>query len=192
MISQVNSYSLNRNDSITTALVIVDIQNFYFPGEGPGLVNAEKAGLNAKEVLAIFRQFNKPVIHVRHKATKGFDIHNYVKPLQDEKVITKEEVNSFLNTDLYDYLKSKNIKRLIIIGMQTHMCVEATVRAAHDLGFECIIIQDACATRDIKFRDKTINAAEVHYSTLSTIQNGGYGKVIDFDEFRIDPEKYFY
>ena len=69
-------YSLNaqqKSDTIKTALLIVDIQNFYFPGEGPGLVNAEQASLNAKEVLQVFRDKNELVIHIRHKVSKGFD-----------------------------------------------------------------------------------------------------------------------
>jgi nicotinamidase-related amidase len=192
LVFKLNSFGISINDSTSTALLLIDIQNFYFPGDGPGLFNAEQAGLNAKEVLGIFRQKKQMVVHVQHKAKKEFEIHNNVKPLPDEKVITKEEVNSFSNTDLFNYLKSNNIKRLVIIGMQTHMCVEAAVRAGFDLGFECIIIEDACATRDLKFKDKTINAVDVHLSTLTTFTNGGYGKVIDLEEFLSNPDKYIF
>jgi len=187
-------YSANsqqiENGTIKTALMIVDIQNFYFPGEGPGLVNAESASLNAKEILEIFREKNQLVVHVRHKSDKGFAIHKNVEPLSDEKVITKEEVNSFQNTDLLEYLKTNNISRLVIIGMQTHMCLEAAVRAANDLGFECIVIHDACATRDLKFNDKIVKAEDVHISTLATLAGGGYGKVIDLKTFKEDTDKY--
>jgi len=187
-------YSANsqqiENGTIKTALMIVDIQNFYFPGEGPGLVNAESASLNAKEILEIFREKNQLVVHVRHKSDKGFAIHKNVEPLSDEKVITKEKVNSFQNTDLLEYLKTNNISRLVIIGMQTHMCLEAAVRAANDLGFECIVIHDACATRDLKFNDKIVKAEDVHISTLATLAGGGYGKVIDLKTFKEDTDKY--
>jgi nicotinamidase-related amidase len=173
-----------------TALLIVDIQNFYFPGDGPGLVNAEAASLNAREILEIFREKNQLIVHVRHKSDKGFEIHKNVEPLSDEKVITKEEVNSFQNTDLLEYLKSNNISRLVIIGMQTQMCLEAAVRAAHDFGFECIVIHDACATRDLKFNDKIVKAEDVQVSTLATIAGGGYGKVIDLKTFKENTDKY--
>ncbi len=176
--------------NIKTALLIVDIQNFYFPGDGPGLVNAEAASLNAREILEIFREKNQLIVHVRHKSDKGFEIHKNVEPLSDEKVITKEEVNSFQNTDLLEYLKSNNISRLVIIGMQTQMCLEAAVRAAHDFGFECIVIHDACATRDLKFNDKIVKAEDVQVSTLATIAGGGYGKVIDLKTFKENTDKY--
>ena len=187
-------YSANarqkEKDNIKTALLIVDIQNFYFPGDGPGLVNAETASLKAKEILEIFREKNQLVVHVRHKSDKGFEIHKNVEPLSGEKVITKEEVNSFQNTDLLEYLKSNKISRIVIIGMQTQMCLEAAVRAAHDFGFECIVVHEACATRDLKFNDKIVKAEDVHASTLATIAGGGYGKVIDLKTFKENTDKY--
>ena len=108
LIFQYSAISQQKaDDSIKTALLIVDIQNFYFPGDGPGLVNAEQASLNAKEILKIFREKNQLVVHVRHKSDKGFDIHKNVEPVSNEKVITKEEVNSFQKTDLLEYLKKQ-------------------------------------------------------------------------------------
>jgi nicotinamidase-related amidase len=189
-------YSANSrqkaDDNIKTALLIVDIQNFYFPGDGPGLVNAEPASLNAKEILEIFRDKNQLVVHIRHKADKGFEIHKNVEPVSNEKVITKEEVNSFQKTDLLDYLKNNNINRLVIIGMQTQMCVEAAIRAGHDFGFECIVIRDACATRDVKFNGKIVKAEDVQTSTLAEITDGGYGKVIDLKTFKENIDKYLH
>lgn len=178
-------------DSLKTALLIVDIQEFYFPSdERPGLVNVKEASLKAKEVLEIFRDKDAPVIHVRHKASKGFEIHENVKPIAGEKVITKQEVNSFLGTDLLSYLQDNKINRLVIMGMQSNMCLEAAVRAAHDYGFECILIQDACAARDLKFGNKTVKAADVHAAALATLAGGGYAKVIDSKDFEEKPEKF--
>lgn len=180
-----------QNDTRTRpALLIIDIQQFYFPsGENPGLVNAQVASMKAKEVLSIFRDNRQTVVHVKHLASKGSDIHENVSPLSNEKVITKEEVNCFNGTDLYDYLKKEQITRLVIIGMQTHMCLEAAVRAAYDLGFECVVVEDACATKDLRFGDKIARAEDVHLSTLATIQNGGYGQVINLENFKQNTEK---
>lgn len=175
-----------------TALIIIDIQNFYFPGDGAGLVNAEPASLVAKEILQIFRDKKQLVIHVRHKSDKGFEIHKNVEPLLNEKVITKEEINSFLRTDLLEYLRSNDINRLVIIGMQTQMCVEAATRAGHDFGFECIVVEDACATKDLKFGDKVVKAEDVQTSTLATITGGGYGKVINLKAFKENLDKYLF
>jgi len=190
LVVQFSANSQQKMDNIKTALLIVDIQNFYFPGNGPGLVNAIPASLNAREILEIFREKNQLVVHIRHKADKGFEIHENVVPLSHEKVITKEEINSFQGTGLREYLESNNINRLIIIGMQTQMCVEAAIRAGHDFGFECIVIQDACATRDVTFKDKTVKAEEVQTSILATITDGGYGKVIDLVTFKENTTRY--
>jgi len=173
-----------KTDNVKTALLIIDIQNFYFPGDGPGLVNAEAASLAAKQVLQIFREKNLLVVHVRHKSAKGFEIHKNVAPLSSEKVITKEAVNSFQGTDLLEYLRSNNVNRLVIIGMQTQMCLEAGVRAAKDFGFECLVIQDACATRDLKFGDKTVKAEDVQTAVFATLSDGRYAKVISLEELK--------
>lgn len=179
------------SDKIKTALLIIDIQDFYFPGKGPGLVNAEQAGLNAGEILKIFRDKNQLVIHVRHKSSHDMEIRKDVTPIPGEKVITKEDVNSFLKTDLLEYLQKNRVTRLILIGMQTHLCLEAATRAAYDYGFECIVVGDACATKDLKYGDKTVKAEDVQTCTLATIDNI-YGKVIDLKAFREDPDKYLF
>jgi nicotinamidase-related amidase len=189
-ISQFSAHCQQIGDSIKTALLIVDIQDFYFPGDGPGLVNAEQACLQAKEILQIFREKQQLVVHVRHKSNKGFEIHKNVEPLPTEKVITKTEVNSFKGTDLQEYLLSNKINRLVIIGMQTQMCLEAAVRAGHDFGFDCIVISDACATRDVKYNDRVVKANDVQTAVLATLTDGGYAKVIDLETFKKNIDKY--
>lgn len=181
-----------KTNPVKSALLIVDIQNFYFPGEGPGLFRVNEASLVAKEVLKIFRDQQQLVVHVRHQAKKGFEIHANVAPLPDEKVITKQEVNSFYKTDLLEYLKLNEVNQLVIIGMQTHMCLEGAVRAAHDFGFECIVVEDACATRDMKFGDKTVKAEDVQTTVLATLSVGGYAKVINLKDFKEKSNQYLY
>lgn len=165
-----------------TALLIIDVQDFYFPGGSLPLVNPETAGLNAKKILKKFREEKLTVVHVRHNAKSGAGIHASVKPITGEKVISKDYVNSFRDTDLLEYLNKHQVKRLVICGMQTHMCVEAAVRAASDFGFKCLLVHDACATRALKFQDKTIQAEDVHYSTLSALSRT-YADVIDTKTF---------
>ncbi len=152
-------------------LLLIDIQDFYFPGGKSALVEPEKAAANAALLLTNFRDNKETIIFVRHNYEPGGKINDLVRPLPGEKIISKDEVNSFLHTDLQDYLQSKNIDTLVICGMQTHMCVEAATRAASDLGYKCILIGDACATKDLRFGDKTIKASDVHYSTLSTLKS---------------------
>ncbi len=164
-----------------TALLIIDIQYFYYPGGKAELVNPKAAGENAGKLLAAFRKKEKTVIHVRHNFEPGGKIHEDVKPVEGEKVISKNHANSFRETDLQEYLKEKKISTLVICGMQTHMCVEAATRAASDLNYNCKVIQDACATRNLKFGGKEVKAEDVHYSTLSSLT--GYAKVLNTSDF---------
>jgi nicotinamidase-related amidase len=160
-----------RGQTGKKALLVIDIQDFYFPGGKAELVEPEKAAGNAALLLGDFRKNHQPVIFVRHNFEPGGKINDMVKPLQGEKIFSKDEVNCFLNTGLRDFLTLADIDTLVICGMQTHMCVEAATRAASDFGYKCILIYDACATRDLRFGDRIIKAADVHYSTLSTLKS---------------------
>jgi nicotinamidase-related amidase len=65
--------------------------------------------------------------------------------------------------------------------MQTHMCVEAAVRAAHDMGYAVVLLHDACATRNLRFGDREVAAADVHASTLATLRS--YAEVVSVEEW---------
>ena len=146
------------------------------------LENPEAAALNTQKILEAVRDKNQAVIHVQHNAKNKATIHKFVSPISGEKVITKDYANSFKDTDLLTYLRENNIRRLVICGMMTHMCVEAATRAAKDFGFICVVIADACTTRDPKYKNKIVKATDVHNSTLSTLASG-YAKIIDSQSF---------
>ncbi len=167
------------------ALLLVDIQNFYFPGGRSELVESEAACLNAQKLLQKFREKKMLVVHVRHNAQQGAEINKNVYPLKGEKVVSKNHVNCFKETDLLEYLREHKVKKLVICGMMTHMCVEAAVRAASDYDFETTLIHDACATRALTFNDREVSAADVHLSTLSSL-NRYYARVIDIETFMKD------
>lgn len=175
------------------ALLLIDIQNDYFDKGAMTLVGSDLACQHAKTILDWFRHSNLPVIHIQHMAirpdatffkpnTDGVEIHELVKPLVNEKVIVKHFPNSFIRTELLDYLKSMEIKELVICGMMTHMCVDSTVRAAKDFGFNCTIIGDACATRDLTINGQTVKAQEVHNSFLAAL-NYFYANVLSIQQF---------
>ncbi len=175
-------YPTQEKENNATALLLIDIQDFYFSGGGSPLESPEKASLNAQRILKKFREKAMLVVHIRHNAKSGAEIHKHVIPINKEKVISKDHVNGFKDTDLLKYLRAHKVKQLIICGMMTHMCVEAATRAANDFGFDCILIGDACATRDLKYGDKIIKAADIHLSTLSSL-NGYYAKVMNTEEY---------
>ena len=175
-------YPTPEKENNVTALLLIDIQHFYFSGGRSPLENPEKASLNAQKILKKFREKGMLVVHIRHNAKSGAEIHKHVMPIKKEKVISKDHVNGFKDTDLLKYLRAHKVKQLIICGMMTHMCVEAATRAAHDFGFDCILIRDACATRDLKYGDKIIKAEDAHLSTLSSL-DGYYAKVMNTEEY---------
>ncbi|RZT96156.1 nicotinamidase-related amidase [Ancylomarina subtilis] len=176
-----------------TALVLIDIQNDYFKDGKMELYNPEKAGDNAKILLNAFRKNNMPVIHIQHLSTRagstffipktlGAEINERVKPLNNEKIIIKHYPNSFRETNLWDYLKSMDIEKLVICGMMTHMCVDATVRAAKDYGFECLVVGDACATKNLEINHETVKASDVQKAFLSAL-NYFYASVVTTEQF---------
>jgi nicotinamidase-related amidase len=180
-----NIYSQPK-DAGKTALLIIDVQDFYFPGGDVELVNPQAAADNAALLLAYFREKGMPVIHIKHESKTQSDIQSTVKPIEGEKIFTKKEVSAFNGTGLYDYLKGLGVNNLIICGMQTHMCVEGAVRAGYDLGYTVTLIHDACATRNLKWGDEVIPAKMVHLSTLATLK--AYAKVISTSEFLTDKQ----
>ena len=175
------------------ALVVIDIQAFYFPEGMVPLVGPEAAASQAAKVISAFRTAGRPVIHVQHLPkdvdtpdptgiTAQYRIYPEVLPKSGEIVIGKHHANSFRGTDLLETLKKLGIKKLVVTGMQTHMCVEAAVRAAADYGFEVTVVHDACATRDLEFGGDTVPAAQVHAGALAAM-NGSYAKVVSTAEF---------
>ena len=174
------------------ALVIIDIQHDYFPGGAMELEGADAAAANAAKALARARQEGVPVFHVRHLSTRpgatffipgtqGAEIHAAVRPLGGERVIEKNFPNSFRSTDLDRALKDAGIKELVVAGMMTHMCVDASVRHAADHGYKITLLADACATRAQSFGGETVPARQVHAAFLAAL-NGFYAKVIPTHE----------
>jgi nicotinamidase-related amidase len=170
------------------ALLIIDIQNFYFEGGRVPLSGPMEASFRAKAVLEAFRAMKLPVVHIQHmpkglekfeagKTDPQYAIHPNVAPAAGEIVIVKHYANSFRETDLADLLKKQGAKTLVITGMQTHMCVEAATRHGADLGYEIVLVEDACATRDLKHGPTVVPAKSVHAAVLAAL-NGTYAKVV--------------
>ena len=176
---------------MNTALIIIDVQKDYFPGGKYPLVNPEAAAKKCYQLLQCFREHGGHHVHIQHISTKpnatffisgdrGTDIHDLAAHFEGEPIVYKHQPNSFLNTNLLELLKSWDVQRVVISGMMTHMCVDATARAASDLGFDVIVAEDACATRDLTYGDTTIPAEHVHKAFLAALKS--YGKVMKSEE----------
>lgn len=164
------------------ALIIVDIQNDYFPGGKMELVGIEEAANNARHAFEFFRAKNLPVFHIQHVSnragatfflpeTDGVKIHESVTPQGGEYIIQKHFPNSFRDTSLNEQLQSLNVEEVIFCGAMTHMCIDTTVRAAFDLGYRCLVVSDACATRNLEYGGLTIQAPQVHAAFMAALSS---------------------
>jgi nicotinamidase-related amidase len=182
-----------RKHTVNTALLLIDIQNDYFPNGRMPLEKSTEASQKAQEVLQTFRAKQFPVIHVQHistrpdavhflPCTKGVEFHPNVQPTKNETIIKKHYPNSFKDTLLHNHLVKHHINHLIIAGMMTHMCIDASVRAAYDLGFSCTLLSDACATKNLEFNNMLIPAQTVQSAFLAALQPL-YADVMTVKEF---------
>lgn len=154
-------------DWTKTVLVLIDIQNDYFPGGKYELLESEKASLKARKLLNEFRKRDLPVIHVRHESlgpeagfflpnTHGAAIHSNVDPWAGETVILKHQLSSFIDTGFEEVLINLGIKHLVICGMQTNYCVRMTTLDALQKGFKVIVIEDSVTARNIEVHQEAL------------------------------------
>jgi nicotinamidase-related amidase len=136
-----------------TALLVIDVQSAL-------VANADRGA----EVLATIsglveraRAAGIPVIYLQHchstyppmmKGAAGWHIHPNVAPKPGELVIEKAASDGFYQTDLQRELDRLAIERLVVCGLQTEFCVDATCRAAFSRGFEIVLAADAHSTTD--------------------------------------------
>ena len=177
---------------MNACLILIDFQNDYFVGGNMELVNIGQSAENAQRLLEKFRNKKLPIIHIQHISTrpgasfflpntKGVEINEMVSPLRDENIVKKNYPNSFRETGLLEILKETEKNTVAICGAMSHMCVDATTRAAFDYGFNCVVIEDACATRDLVFQDNTIKASDVHASFMAAL-SVPYAQVLNTNE----------
>lgn len=178
---------------MNAGLMLVDIQNDYFAGGRMELVGMDAAAEKAGRLLAYFRENQMPTFYIQHISiregatfflpnTSGVKIHASVKPASNDRVIRKNFPNSFRDTTLFDALKSAQVDNVVICGAMSHMCIDATTRAAADLGFHCTLIHDGCATRNLDFGTKKVLAEEVHAAFMASL-SAAYADVIACSDY---------
>ncbi|KRC49616.1 Isochorismatase [Leifsonia sp. Root227] len=167
---------------MSRALVIVDIQNDYFPGGAYPLVGSVAAAERAASVLAAFREAGDPVVHIQHvwdapdasfmrPGSAGVEIHPLVAPVGDEPVLRKAEPNAFVGTFLEETLRGIAPDQLVVLGMMSSMCVDSTVRAASEIGFDVTVVHDACAAPDLEFGGTTVPGDAVHAAFMAALSD---------------------
>lgn len=174
-------------------LIVVDLQNEYLPTGKLPLSGIEAAAANVARVIADARTKRIPVFHIRHESangevpvfvpgTNGVEIQPAVAPIGDEPVIVKNHINAFRQTDLKQQLDAGGVEEVVVVGAMSHMCIDAVVRAAADMGYPVTVLHDACATLDLAFGDVSVPAAHVHAAMMAAFAFG-YGTVKSADEY---------
>ncbi len=158
----------------------MDIQNDYFPDGRWPVAGIEKAGKTAARLLEKVREKGHLVLHIRHEilsdpapffqpGSTGAAIHPVVSPNVDEKVILKHRPNSFAGTNLRETLDQGQIKRVIVVGAMSQMCVNATARAASDLGYAVTVVHDACAAKEVVFGGIRVAPEQVQATIMGAL-----------------------
>lgn len=179
-----------------SALLLIDIQNDYFPGGKWVLHEPVKAAVQAALVLADYRGRGLPVFHIRHESlqpgavfflpgTSGADIHPRVAPAEGERVLLKHVPNAFFGTGLNEELQAAGIKHLTVCGMMTHMCIDTSVRAARDYGYRVTLLEDACATRELEWQGERLPADTVQKAMLAAL-NGTFARIIQVEPYLVE------
>ncbi|CAD5110479.1 cysteine hydrolase family protein [Zestomonas carbonaria] len=181
------------NGSSKKALIVVDIQNDYFPGGRWTLSNVEEAARKAAQLIDTFRNSGDLVVHIRHEfpsdeapffrpGSEGAQLHPSVINRPDEHVVLKNYINSFRDTDLKKVLDRNGIDEVVVVGNMSHMCVDGITRAAVDFGYKTTVIHDACATLDLEFNGVKVPSEQVHAAFMAAL-SFGYAPVLSTDEY---------
>lgn len=174
------------------ALILVDLQNDYFPDGKFALSGIDAAAANAARLLHAARAAGDLVVHVRHEfpsadapffapGSEGAKINRAVQNSEGEPVVLKHHINAFRETDLKDILDRHGVTELVIVGAMSHLCVDAATRAAVDFGYTATVAHDAVATCDLEFNGANIPAAAAHGAFMAALAHG-YASVVSTDE----------
>jgi nicotinamidase-related amidase len=171
---------------MTTALLIIDVQNAILAGKGTPerqpIIDAalDETVSRLQSLRDEAHRAGAPVILVQHDGdpghrlavgTDGWAIRPELSPAEGDTVVHKKSSDSFFQTDLADRLAERNVTHLIVGGCMTQFCVDTTVRRAVSLGYNVTLVADGHTTAD----SGTLNFADIvahHNETLDDFDAG--------------------
>ena len=135
-------------------LIVIDMQKALMDDE---LYNLNGLLENISKLIEAARANRVEVIYVQHDAGEGsgfsvgdeaFEIADEVAPQAGEKVFVKRASSSFTNREFAAYLEKEEGDTLLIVGLQTNFCIDATVKSAFERGYDVIIPDGTNSTFD--------------------------------------------
>ena len=144
---------------------------------------------NIARLQTAWRKSGRPIIHVQHLSKEpnsplrpgqpGVEIKDEVRPLAGEPVVQKSVSSAFIGTTLEADLRRRGLSTLIVVGMQTNMCVSTTARMAGNLGFTTYVVSDATATFDNTGPNGQRYASALLHDVALADLNGEFSTVVD-------------
>lgn len=170
--------------STKIALLVVDVQTALIE-EHP--YQEERLITGIKDLLSECRRHRIEVVYIRHSdkeelvpGTSGWQIYDDIKPEQDEKLFDKNFNSAFRRTGLKEYLEQKGIQTIILVGLQTEYCIDATCKVAFEYDYEVIIPEGLVST----FDNSSLCAEEIN-RYYKRMWDNRYGKVKSLDEVKV-------
>lgn len=141
---------------IPSALLVIDVQRAEFESTNP-IHNPDELLANLQTLIKNCRKADGPIIYVQHDGwkrthyepgTTGWQIHPEIMPAENDIVVRKRRADCFYETDLDDRLQALRVKRLVVAGIETEVCVDTACRRAYSLGYKVVLAKDTHSTTD--------------------------------------------
>lgn len=162
-------------------LLVVDTQRLI---TNQGLYEFELFKENVKRLISSAREGGREVIYVRHedeemaRGTEGFEIYNEFAPVKEERIFDKRANSAFKDTGLSEYLREKGETEIMVVGLQTDYCIDATVKCGFEHGFKIIVPEYANSTFDNEF----MTAEKTYRYYNDFMWNGRYAECVCMKE----------
>jgi len=167
-----------------SVLLVVDVQTALVQGHP---YHEETMLRNIKALLSSCRKNKVEVIYVRHDGgtgdeleynSAGWQIHKEVEPRDSEIIFEKKFNSAFKSTGLKEYLDKRNVQNIILVGMQTEYCMDATCKVAFEYGYNVIIPEETTATYDNSY----FTGKSLYEYYVYAIWKDRFAKVVRMDE----------
>ena len=172
------------------ALIVIDVQNEYFPGGAWALPDASRTLPNILRLIEQARERGEAVVFIRHvtpenspvfaRGTPGSELRKELAVRVEDPVFEKAHPSSFQGTGLADWLAARGIKALDICGYMTQMCCDTTTREAYSRGYAVRLFSDATCAKNLEINGEVIPHTVVYKTHLASLSS--FAKVVTTDK----------
>jgi nicotinamidase-related amidase len=165
------------------ALIVIDVQNDYFPNGNFPQWNADETLTHIELAIANATKNKVAIIHVQHIAnpsngvspffnegSEGVKIHpRILAAAPDAPIVIKRHADGFYNTNLDQILQAQGIQELFICGMMTQNCVTHTAISKAADKYQVSILADCCTTVDKMIHNIALNGVSTRVALKQSV-----------------------